>query len=53
MLGLTPSKMLLPGCFECCGQIFQFDQLCLKRISACLLDREVLAELGNIALCAF
>ncbi len=52
MLGLTPSNMLLPSCFECCRQIVQFDQLCFKRICACLLDREVLAELGNIALYA-
>ncbi len=52
MLGLTPSNMLLPSCFECCRQIVQFGQLCLKRIGACLLDREVLAELGNIALYA-
>lgn len=52
MLRLTPPHMLLPSCFKCCRQIVQFDQLCFKRICACLLDREVLAELGNIALCA-
>lgn len=46
-LGWTPFHMLLPRCFECCRQIVQFDQLCLKCISACLLNRELLAEFRN------